>query len=162
VDGKTITWEERRLVIRSLRRYKGRPAGIRVEREVRLRVEVDEEAISKVTKRLGWRVYITNRPAEWLSLLHAVLAYRDGYMIERGFGSLKGKPLSLTPMYLQDDNRATGLIRLLTIGLRVLTLLEFTVRRRLAEEKEKLAGLYAGNPKRSTARPTAEAMLEAF
>ncbi|MBT9162999.1 MAG: hypothetical protein DDT27_01567 [Dehalococcoidia bacterium] len=65
-------------------------------------------------------------------------------------------------MYLQNDAHATGLIRLLTIGLRVLTLLEFTVRRRLAAENEKLAGLYAGNPKRSTARPTTESLLRAF
>ena len=65
-------------------------------------------------------------------------------------------------MYLQDDRRATGLIRLLTIGLRVLTLLEFDVRRRLTERVEELAGLYAGNPKRTTAQPTAESMLAAF
>ncbi len=65
-------------------------------------------------------------------------------------------------MYLQRDDRATGLIRLLTIGLRVLTLLEFVVRRNLAAEGTKLAGLYAGNPKRATARPTAERLLEAF
>jgi transposase len=65
-------------------------------------------------------------------------------------------------MYLQRDDHATGLIRLLTIGLRVLTLLEFVVRKRLAEEKTELAGVYAGNPKRSTARPSAELLLEAF
>ena len=65
-------------------------------------------------------------------------------------------------MYLQGDQRATGLIRLLTIGLRVLTLLEFGVRRRLAAQSEKLAGLYVGNPKRKTARPTAESLLTAF
>ena len=65
-------------------------------------------------------------------------------------------------MYLQDDRRATGLIRLLTIGLRVLTLFEFDVRRHLIERHEELAGLYAGNPKRTTAQPTAESMLEAF
>lgn len=65
-------------------------------------------------------------------------------------------------MYLQDDRRATGLIRLLTIGLRILTLLEFNVRHRLTERDEELAGLYAGNPKRTTAQPTAESLLEAF
>lgn len=32
----------------------------------------------------------------------------------------------------------------------------------LAERQEKLAGLYAGNPKRTTQRPTAEALLIAF
>jgi hypothetical protein len=44
----------------------------------------------------------------------------------------------------------------------VLTLLEYVVRRQLAAEGETLSGLYAGNPKRQTARPTAERLLEAF
>jgi hypothetical protein len=46
--------------------------------------------------------------------------------------------------------------------LRVLTLVEFVVRRQLASEEATLAGLYAGNAKRETARPTAERLLEAF
>jgi len=33
-----------------------------------------------------------------LTLQQAVLAYRGEYLIERGFGRLKGKSLSLTPM----------------------------------------------------------------
>uniref|UniRef100_A0A540V8I7 Transposase n=1 Tax=Litorilinea aerophila TaxID=1204385 RepID=A0A540V8I7_9CHLR len=125
-------------------------------------VEVDEAALQKALARLGWRVYATNAPAGLLSLQQAVLAYREQYVIERGMGRLKGRPLSLTPMYLQRDDRVTGLIRLLAIGLRVLTLLEFVVRRNLAATGEKLAGLYAGNPTRATARPTAERLLEAF
>jgi hypothetical protein len=48
------------------------------------------------------------------------------------------------------------------MALRVLTLLEFVGRRQLAAAGAKLAGLYAGNPKRETARPTAEHLLEAF
>jgi len=43
-----------------------------------------------------------------------------------------------------------------------LTLLEFVVRRALKAEGATLAGLYAGNTKRETARPTAERLLEAF
>ncbi|MFH1633732.1 MAG: DUF4277 domain-containing protein [Chloroflexota bacterium] len=139
-----------------VRRHKERPAETRVERHLSVQVSRDEAVIQKALARLGWRVYGTNQPVEQLSLEQAVLAYREEYLVERGFGRLKGKPLSLTPMYLQDDRRATGLIRLLTIGLRVLTLFEFDVRRRLTERYEKLAGLYAGNPKRTTARPTAE------
>ncbi|MEH1777926.1 MAG: hypothetical protein V7L26_02000 [Nostoc sp.] len=68
----------------------------------------------------------------------------------------------MTPIYLQREDHVTGLIRLLSIGLRVLTLLEFQARRHLEKNKEKLAGLYAGNPKRETARPTAELLLAAF
>ena len=95
-------------------------------------------------------------------LKQAVRAYRDEYLTERGFARIKGFPLSLTPIYLQREDHITGLIRLLSIGLRVLTLLEFQVRRHLDKNQEKLAGLYAGNPQRKTARPTAEMLLAAF
>ncbi len=54
------------------------------------------------------------------------------------------------------------MIRLLSIGLRLLTLVEFQVRRSLALEQTELTGLYAGNPKRSIAQPTAERLLESF
>lgn len=65
-------------------------------------------------------------------------------------------------MDLERDDHATGLIRLLSIGLRVLTRLEFVARRRLVAEQRGLAGRYAGNPKRTTVRPTAERLLEVF
>jgi transposase len=91
-----------------------------------------------------------------------VCAYREEYLVERNFGRLKGKPLALTPMYLQDDNRATGLIRLLSIGLRALTLLEHVARQNLKKNKQKIAGVYSGNPKRETATPRAETLLRVF
>jgi transposase len=147
---------------RHVRPYKDRPAEVRIEREVAIQVSRDETALEQACDHLGWRVYGTNQSAERLPLTKAVLAYRQEYLVERGFARLKGKSLSLTPMYLKDDQRVKGLIRLLSIGLRVLTLLEFVVQRRLAENQEKLAGLYAGNPKRTTATPRAETLLEAF
>ena len=48
------------------------------------------------------------------------------------------------------DDHTTGLIRLLTIGLRVLTLLKCVVRNKLFEANADITGLYAGNPKRGT------------
>jgi hypothetical protein len=51
---------------------------------------------------------------------------------------------------------------LLSLGLRVLTLLEWRCRQHLADGHDHLPGLYAGNPKRTTSRPTAEALLQAF
>jgi transposase len=65
-------------------------------------------------------------------------------------------------MYVQRDDSATGLMRLLSIALRVLRLLEFVVGRQLAAAGVTLTGLYAGNAKRETARPTAERLLKAF
>src|SRR5881296_2737243 len=147
---------------RLVRAYRGRPARIAEERHATVEVCVDAVALEAAVRRLGWRVYGTNQPGESLSLAQAVLAYRSEYLVERSLGRLKGRPLSLTPMYVQRDDHATGLIRLLSLALRVLTLLEFVGRRQLAAEGAKLAGLYAGNPKRETARPTAERLLGAF
>ena len=145
-----------------IRKYKDRPAGTRIERKLIIVTTRDETAIQKAIFRLGWRVYGTNAPESELTIQQAVLAYREEYLVERCFGRLKGKPLSLTPMYLQDDQRATGLTRLLSIGLRVLTLFEHVARCHLEEKGEKLSGLYFGNSKRATNRPTTEAMLQAF
>lgn len=147
---------------RRVRGYGGRPARVRVERDVQVRAVVDQTALDTAVRRLGWRVYVTNQSATQLSLTQAVLAYRSEYLIERGFGRLKGAPLSLTPMYLERTDHVTGLIRLLSIGLRVLTVLEFAVRRRLEAERATLVGLYTGNPQRATTQPTAERLLEAF
>ena len=147
---------------RPVRAYRGQPARVDHDRHATVEVCVDEAALEAAVRRLGWRVYGTNQPAESLSLEQAVLAYRNEYQVERSLGRLKGRPLSLTPMYVQRDDHATGLIRLLSIALRVLTLLEFVGRRQLAAEGTKLAGLYAGNPQRETDRPTAERLLEAF
>src|SRR3989440_2400524 len=147
---------------RAVRAYGTRPAEVRVERTLHLHSEVDEAAVSAATRRLWWRVYVTNHPHQTLSLEQTVLAYREEYLVERGFGRLKGKPLSLSPMYVHSDQRATGLIHLLSLALRLLTVLEWRCRQRLADQHESVAGLYAGNPKRTTRRPTAEALLQAF
>jgi transposase len=144
------------------RRYGTRPAQAHADRTVHLTVQVDEAAVAQATRHLGWRVYGTNQPQEELALQHAVLAYREEYLVERGFGRLKGKPLSLTPLYLNSDERVTGLLRVLLIALRVLCLLEFRVRQQLQSEGVKLAGLYPGNPKRAFARPTTELLLRVF
>jgi transposase len=137
-------------------------ARYKIDRQYRIKITRNTAAIEKVISRLGWRVYATNMPIEQLSMDQAVQAYREEYQIEHNFARLKGKTLSLSPMYLQDDTRATGLVRLLSIALRILTLLEFVVRRKLAEQSQSLPGLFAGNPKRETSRPTAEAILRAF
>jgi transposase len=140
----------------------GRDTTVRLAWDGQVTVSLDQEAVAAAVRQLGWRVYVTTQPPAALSLPEAVLAYRGEYLVERAMGRLNGRPLSLTPMYLERDDHATGLIRLWSIGLRALTLLEFGVRQRLAKAKVPLAGLYVGNPKRATAHPTAERLLEAF
>jgi transposase len=107
---------------------------------------VQTEAVLKARKKLGWRMYAPNHSAVVLSLAQVVAAYPDEYLVERNFGRLKGRPLSLSPVYIEWDDHATGLVRLLSMALRVLTFLVFVVRRRLAQEVASLARLYAGNP----------------
>lgn len=147
---------------RRVRAYGNRAEEVRLEREVSLTFERDTPAIQNTTRPFGWRIYGTNQPVADLSLEQAVLAYRNEYLVERNFGRFKGKSLALTPMYLQNDHRATGLIRLLSIGLRTLTLLEHVARQNLKKNGQKLAGVYSGNPKRETATPRAETLLRVF
>jgi transposase len=147
---------------RPVRAYRGRLSAMRRDLTFTISSERQEEAIAQAVSQLGWRAYATNHLTEQLTLEQAVEAYRDEYLVERNFTRLKGRPLSLTPLYVQRDDHRVGLVRLLTIALRVITLLEGVVRQRLSEQKMELAGLFAGNPKRRTNQPTTERLLEAF
>lgn len=142
------------------RAYRRQPATQITQTDVSVEVVRDSAAYAQCVRTLGWRVFACNDPE--LSLQEAVLAYREQYTIERGFNRLRGKTLGMTPLYLSSTTRIKGLIRLLCIALRVLCITEFTVREALRQRQEKLAGIYAGNPKRATARPTTEMMLKAF
>jgi transposase len=147
---------------RPVRVYRGKIAPPRQEVFFTISSERLEKAIEYAISHLSWRVYATNQETEYLTLDQAVETYRDEYRVERCFERLKGHPFSVAPLYVQRDDHRVGLVRLLTIALRVLTLLEGIVRKNLHKQKRELTGLYAGNPKRRTNQPTAERLLEAF
>ena len=107
---------------------------------------------------MGWQVYGTNGLG--MTLPQVVRAYRGQYRIENDWSRLKGRPLGLTPLYLQDEDRIRGLVYVLSLALRVLTLVEWVVREGLRKEGAKVQGVYAGQPGRKTARPSAELLLE--
>ncbi|MCJ7824466.1 MAG: IS1634 family transposase [Anaerolineales bacterium] len=121
-----------------------------------------EADITALKKTFGWRAYATNAPAEKLTLETAVLTYRDEWLVERGFHRLKGVPLSLDPLFVKRDDQVVGLTHLLTIAVRLLTLIEFVVRRALKQAAATLVGLHKENPKKATATPTTERLLQAF
>jgi len=125
-------------------------------------VERDKAAIEALQQTFGWRAYVTDLAAEQLSLVEAVLTYREEWQIERGFHRLKGAPLSIAPLFVKRDDQVTGLIHLLSIAVRLLTLIEFVVRRALKREQAQLVGLHAENPKKGTDQPTTERLLKAF
>ena len=144
------------------RRYGTRPATTVRSEHVRVWAASDEVTLTHTVQRLGWRVYGTNHTAEALSLAQGVAAYRSEYLIEQGFGRLKGHSLALTPLFLHNEQRVVALICLLRIALRVLVLIQFVVRRNLQQADATLKGIYPGQPGRATALPTTEMMLLAF
>ncbi len=147
---------------------RGRGAADRPQQVVeRVRYQItavvqDEAAITAVQQTFGWRAYVTDLPAEQLSLGEAVLTYREEWQIERGFHRLKDAPLSIAPLFVKRDDQVTGLIHLLSIAVRLLTLIEFVVRRALKREQGQLVGLHLENPKKGTDKPTTERLLKAF
>jgi transposase len=143
------------MTTRPVRAYRGRPA--RQETEVSFAIDVcrDEARIAEKKRGMGWQVYGTNA----LTLPPVVWAYRGQYRIEDDWSRLKGRSLGLTPVYLQDEERIQDLVYLLSLALRVLTLVEWVVRERLCQDRAKLQGIYDGQPGRKTDRPSAELLL---
>jgi len=141
VQGLRAVQDPARVQPRPLRRYGSRPATVQVARHVRVKVVVDRHAVATAIGRVGWRVYATTAPSDQLPLAQAVLAYRSHYLVERDIGRLQGHPLSVPPMYVERDDHATGLIRRLSVGWRVLTRRACVVRQRLAAARTVLAGL---------------------
>ena len=162
-----VAWrrEERRE-----KRYEGRGrggAGRKWHWEVDVRYEVteacrDEGAIAAAKDRQGWRVQVTTLPQEGYSLQECVVLYNGGWSLERDFHVVKDAPLGIRPLFVREEEQIIGLTRLLTIALRLLTLFELRVRAGLEEAGEELSGLYEGQPKRKTARPTATRLLKAI
>ena len=162
VSGLLTLRYERQATQRHIRQYKDRPARTTETVRYQLHLQRNEAAIAEQNRTLGWRLYALNLPAEQFSLAQAVRAYRGAPAIERNFARLKGRPLGLSPVHLRREDHLVGLIRLLSLALRVLTLTEFVARRALETAPEGLAGLYPGNPKQQTRRPTTERLLAAF
>jgi transposase len=149
--------------------YVGRGRGS-AERETRVLEKVryqitevtrQEERLDDLKARFGWKAFVTHAPAARLSLADAVLCYRHEYRVERIFNRLKSR-LHIAPMFVSCDDQIQGLTYLLTLGVRVLTVMEFTLRRSLQKDRAKLPGLHPENRNKGTDKPTAERILKAF
>jgi transposase len=157
VEGLLCYTVAARMTTRPVRAYRDRPARRQTEVYFAIDVGRDEARIEAKKREMGWQVYGTNALA--LALPPVVWAYRGQYRIEDDWSRLKGRSLGLTPVYLQDEERIQGLVYLLSLALRVLTLVEWVVRERLRQERTRLQGIYAGQPGRTTDRPSAELLL---
>ena len=121
----------------------------------------NEMEITSLIERFCWKAFATNAGKERLPLKDSVLCYRNEYRIERIFSRLKSR-LNISPLFVKNENQTQGLTYLLTLGARVLTLIDFVLQRSLQKDKTSLDNLYPENPKKTTDKPTAERILKVF
>ena len=125
------------------------------------RITRQEDAIAALVRRFGWKAFVTNAAPSRLSLAAAIVCYRHEYHIERIFNRLKSR-VHIAPLFVARDDQIEGLTYLLTLGVRVLTALEFVLRRALKNDQVHLPGVHPTNGKKMTDTPTAEQILKAF
>jgi transposase len=125
------------------------------------RIVRHEEAIAALNGQFGWKAFVTNAEQKRLSLKDAVLCYRNEYRVERLFNRLKSR-VHIAPMFVTLNDQLEGLTHLLTLGVRVLTVMEFVVRQSLQRDQDKLPSLHPENKQKRTDKPTAERLLKAF
>jgi transposase len=117
--------------------------------------------IAALSGRFGWKAFVTNAVQKRLSLMDAVLCYRNEYRVERIFNRLKSH-VHIAPLFVKLNDQIEGLTHLLALGVRVLTVMEFVLRRSLEQDQVGLPGLHPENKQKMTDTPTAERLLQAF
>jgi len=167
VDGLlSVAWEKQ---VQQTTQYVGRGRGS-VHREKRViqniryhitHIARQEDTITARRQRFGWKAFVTNAGHTRLSLQDAVLCYRNEYRVERIFNRLKSR-VHIAPLFVKCNEQIAGLTYLLTLGVRVLTVTEFVLRRSLETAQASLPGLHPENKQKLTDTPTAERILKAF
>jgi transposase len=125
-------------------------------------VWIDRAAWQAMIDRLGWQVYVTNTTETQYEAPALVAAYHEQPILERGFARLKTRNLQIRPLYLRDEVRIAGLVWLLCLALRVLTLTEHRLRTALMERQEAIVGLNPASRTQASTRPTSERVIAAF
>jgi transposase len=167
VDGLlSVTWEKQ---VEQTTQYIGRGRGA-VHREKRVlektryhitHIVRQVATIAALRQRFGWKAFVTNAPPTPLSLQAAVWCYRHEYRVARSFNRLKSR-VHIAPLFVKLNDQSEGLTYLLPLGVRVLTVMEFVLRRSLQTDQTTLPGLHPENKARITDKPTAERILKAF
>ena len=167
VDGLlSVVWEKQ---VEQTTQYVGRGRGSanrekRVIEKTRyhiMHIARQEDTIAAHSQRFGWKAFVTNAGHTRLSLQDAVLCYRNEYRVERIFNRLKSR-VHIAPLFVKLNEQIEGLTYLLTLGVRVLTVTEFVLRRSLETAQASLPSLHPENKQKMTDKPTAERILKAF
>ena len=162
----SVIWEKQ---VEQTTQYVGRGRGS-VHREKRViqktrfhitHIARQADTIAAHSQHFGWKAFVTNAGHKRLSLQDAVLCYRNEYRVERIFNRLKSR-VHIAPLFVKLNDQIEGLTYLLTLGVRVLTVMEFVLRRSLENDHAQLPGLHPENKKKMADKPTAERILKAF
>src|SRR5713226_7511786 len=167
VDGLlSVTWAKQ---VEQTTQYVGRGRGA-VHREKRVVQKIrshithiarQADKIAALRQRFGWKAFVTHAAQKRLSLQEAVLCSRNAYRVERLFHRLKSR-VYIAPLFVKLNDQIEGLTYLLTLGVRVLTVMEFVLRRSLQTDQTALPGLHPENKRKMTDKPTVERILKAF
>lgn len=159
---------------KQIRRHLEKPARTEIISTFEIICERDQTAIENRKEGLGWQVYATNAPIEKLSFESCVWKYRYQSNIESRFDDLRNKIVPLLPVFLQKDDRIKGLVNVLMLVLKISATMEYKVAESLKKleeakktknsqgQKQGIAGLYEGNPRRTTSKPSIRRILRAF
>ena len=107
----------------------------------------------------GVALLCTNVAPERLSAGEVMIKYKEQVSVEQTIDFIKS-PVYIRPMWLHSPRRLAGLALLIMIAVLVASLLEYHVRRHIAQTGQRLRGLMPEN--RDNNYPTARKLLQAF
>jgi transposase len=121
--------------------------------------ERQAEVLTQAERFDGVMLLCTNVPAERLSAGDVMVKYKTQINVEQTIDFIKS-PVQIRPMWLHSPKRLAGLTLLIMIAVLVASLLEYQVRRHIAQTGELVRGLMPEN--RDNPYPTAKKLLQAF
>lgn len=129
------------------------------DRAWELRWESRAEVLAQAECFDGVMLLCTNVPSERLSAAGVMTKYKAQVNVEQTIDFIKS-PVQIRPMWLHSPRRLAGLTLLIMIAVLVAGLLEYQVRRHVAQSGELVRGLMPEN--RDNPYPTAKKMLRVF
>jgi len=121
--------------------------------------ERQAEVLTQAQRFDGVMLLCTNVTAERLSAGDVMVKYKTQINVEQTIDFIKS-PVQIRPMWLHSPKRLAGLTLLIMIAVLVAALLEYQVRRHIAQTGELVRGLMPEN--RDNPYPTAKKLLRAF
>jgi len=115
--------------------------------------------ISQAERFDGIVLLCTTVPVERLAAGAVMIKYKEQVTVEQTIDFIKS-PVQIRPMWLHAPRRLAGLTLLIMIAVLVAALLEYHIRRQIAQTGQLLNGLMPEN--RDNPYPTAAKMLKAF